>query len=127
MGKVRLPAGLKRHQSNVTQNISGFLGHYLFRKGKTLRNYCSLVLVADSEILQVQKAVTLCVGQQVAMVPGLARDGELRIHLNNELQKLGAVEVQKEISFVFLEDFCRSPRRNHKYFEVTVPYVYGFQ
>ena len=53
--------------------------------------------------------MTLCVGQQVAVVPDLARDVELRNHLKNELEKLGAVEVQKEIRFDFLDDFCRSP------------------
>lgn len=58
---------------------------------------------------------------------GLARDVELRIYLKKELEKLSAVEVQKEIRFDFLEDFCRSHRSNHKYFNVTIPHIFGVQ
>ena len=37
------------------------------------------------------------------------------------------VEFQKEIRFDFLEDFCRPHRSNHKYFNITVPYVCDVQ
>ena len=128
MGSVRLLASLKWHQSNVTQNISGFLGHSLCCKAKTLRSYCSVVLVTFRKLTSVESRDTIC-----EMACKLRWDRtcmwchELRIYLKKEREKLGALEVQKEIRFDFLEDFCRSHRSNFKYFNVTFPYITGVQ